>query len=78
MANDVRLIEIDLLMKERGDRIYVGGRVNPVGVPGNGSAEPTAMSVHAETGRVAVSVGGTDMLALGRTDAYTYQYVSVA
>ncbi len=77
MANDVRLIEIDLLMKERGDRIYVGGRVNPVGVPGNGSAEPTALSVHAETGGVAVSVGGTDMLALGRTDAYTYQYVPV-
>ena len=77
MANDVRLVEIDLLMKERGDRIYVGGRVNPVGVPGNGSAEPTAMSIHAETGRVAVSVGGTDMLALGRTDSYTYQYVLV-
>lgn len=77
MANDVRLTSIDLLMKERGDRIYVGGRVNPVGVPGNGSAEPTAMSVHAETGKVAVSVGGTDMLALGRTDGYTYQYVPV-
>ncbi len=77
MANDVRLVDIDLLMKERGDRIYVGGRVNPVGVPGNGSAEPTAMSVHAATGRVAVSVGGTDMLALGRADGYTYQYVPV-
>lgn len=77
MANDVRLIDVELLMRERGERIYVGGRVNPVGVPGNGSAEPTDLSVHDATGRVAVSVGGTDMLAIGRTDAYTYKYVPV-
>ncbi len=77
MANDVRLIDVDLLMKERGDRIYVGGRVNPVGVPGNGSAEPTSMEVHASTGKVAVAVGGTDIVAIGRTDGYTFQYVPV-
>ncbi len=77
MANDVRLIDIELLMRERGERIYVGGRVNPVGVPGNGSAEPTDLSVHKATGKIAVTVGGTDMLAIGRTDAYTYKYVPV-
>ncbi len=77
MANDVRLIDLELLMRERGERIYVGGRVNPVGVPGNGSAEPTDLSVHNATGKVAVSVGGTDMLAIGRADAYTYKYVPV-
>jgi YVTN family beta-propeller protein len=77
MANDVRLVDIDLLLNERGDQIYVGGRVNPVGVPGNGAAEPTDMAVHATTGKVAVSVGGTDQVAIGRTDGYTYQYVDV-
>jgi YVTN family beta-propeller protein len=77
MANDVRLIDVSLLLKERGDRIYVGGRVNPVGVPGNGAAEPTNMAIHGSTGRVAVAIGGTDMLGLGRTDSYTYQYVPV-
>ena len=77
MANDVRLIDIDLLMQERAERIYVGGRLNPVGVPGNGSAEPTCLAVHSKTGKVAVAVGGTDMLAIGRTDGYTYQYVPV-
>ena len=77
MANDVRLIDVDLLLKERGDRIYVGGRVNPVGVPGNGAAEPTNMAIHGSTGKVAVAIGGTDMLGLGRTDSYTYKYVEV-
>ena len=77
MANDVRLIDVDRLLKERGDRIYVGGRVNPVGVPGNGAAEPTNMAIHGLTGRVAVAIGGTDMLGLGRTDSYTYKYVEV-
>ncbi|MCY2984553.1 MAG: c-type cytochrome [Planctomycetota bacterium] len=76
MANDIRLVDIDLLLKERGDKIYVGGRVNPVGVPGNGSAEPTSMAVHS-SGKVAVSVGGTDMLAIGQTDGYTYKYIPV-
>jgi len=77
MANDVRLIDVDLLLKERGDRIYVGGRVNPVGVPGNGAAEPTSMATHGSTGKVAVAIGGTDMLGLGRTDGYTYTYIPV-
>ncbi len=77
MANDVRLIDIDLLLKEKGERIYMGGRVNPVGVPGNGSAEPTSMSLHGSSNKVAVAVGGTDMVAIGRTDGYTYQYVAV-
>ncbi len=77
LANDVRLIDVDLLLKEKSDRIYVGGRVNPVGVPGNGAAEPTKLAVHAPTGKVAVAIGGTDMVGLGRTDAYTYQYVPV-
>ena len=77
MANDVRLVDIDLLLKERGDKIYVGGRVNPVGVPGNGSAEPTDLAIHQASGQVAVAVGGTDMLAIGQTDGYTYKYVPV-
>ncbi len=77
MANDVRLIDIELLLREKGDRIYVGGRLNPVGVPGNGSAEPTSLAVHSGLGKVAVAVGGTDMVAIGRTDGYTYQYVAV-
>jgi YVTN family beta-propeller protein len=77
MANDVRLIQIDLLLREAGDRIYVGGRVNPLGVPGNGAAEPTGLAVHSPTNRVAVTVGGTDQVAIGRTDGYTYQYIPV-
>ena len=58
MANEVRFIDVDLLIKERGDRIYVGGRVNPVGVPGNGAAEPTNMAIHGSTGNVAVAIVG--------------------
>ena len=77
LANDIRLVDIELLLKERGDKIYVGGRVNPVGVPGNGAAEPTDLAVHRRSGKIAVSVGGTDMLAIGQTDGYTYKYIPV-
>lgn len=77
LANDVRLVNVDLLLTEHGDRIYVGGRVNPLGIPGNGAAEPTDMAVHAGSNRIAVTVGGTDQVALGRPQGYTYQYISV-
>ena len=77
MANEVRLIDLELFLKERGEKVYFGGRVNPVGVPGNGSAEPTDLSVHSATGKVAVSIGGTNMLAIGHTNAYTYRYIPV-
>lgn len=77
MANDVRLVTVDNLLNERGEKIYFGGRVNPLGVPGNGAAEPTDLDIHQSSSQFAVSVGGTDQVALGSSANYTFKYVNV-
>lgn len=77
MANDVRLVTVENLLNERGEKIYFGGRVNPIGVPGNGAAEPTDLDIHQSSSQFAVSVGGTDQVALGSSTNYTFKYVNV-
>lgn len=76
MANDLRWMEIDRLLSQQGDNIYSGSRVHPVGVPTRGSGELTSFQTDAE-GRIAVTIGGMDQVAIGSEDAYTFRYLSV-
>jgi Di-haem cytochrome c peroxidase len=76
MANDLRWVGTNELLKNAGDDIYVGGRVHPVGVPGNGAGEPTSLAL-GQGDYIAITVGGTNQLAIGRRDGYTFTYVDV-
>ncbi len=76
MANDVRFVQESRMLIEQGEKIYVGGRVNPLGVPGNGSAEPTSMVMRSGDD-LAVTIGGNNTIAIGKRDSYTYRYVGV-
>jgi Di-haem cytochrome c peroxidase len=76
MANDLRWVGTKELLYKTGDEIYTGGRVHPVGVPGNGAGEPTSLAL-GKGDYLAITVGGTNQLAVGRRDGYTFAYVNV-
>ena len=76
MANDLRWMEIDRLLSQQGENIYNGSRVHPVGVPTRGSGELTSFQTDAD-GRIAITIGGMDQVALGTEDAYTFRYLPV-
>jgi mono/diheme cytochrome c family protein len=76
MANDLRWMEVDRLVSQQGENIYSGSRVHPVGVPTRGAGELTSFQTNVE-GRIAVTIGGMDQVAIGSEDAYTFQYLPV-
>lgn len=76
MANDLRWMEIDRLLSQEGENIYSGSRVHPVGVPTRGSGELTSFQTDPE-GRIAVTIGGVDQVAIGSEEAYTFRYLPV-
>lgn len=77
ITNDVHVVDTQRLVQDNQEGIYRTGKVHPVGIPGNGAAEPTCMSLHQPTGAVAVAIGGTDQIAIGKVDSFTYRYVDV-
>ena len=77
LTNDLRIVNVDRLLDDDETNIYKNGRFHPVGIPGNGAAEPTDISVHQETGRVAVAVGGTDQVAIGDVNSVAFRFVDV-
>ncbi|MFM8175543.1 MAG: cytochrome c peroxidase [Pirellulaceae bacterium] len=76
MANDLRWMEIDRLLSQQGENIYSGSRVHPVGVPTRGSGELTSFQTDKD-GRIAVTIGGMDQVAIGSEEAYTFRYLPV-
>ncbi|MFO0383973.1 MAG: cytochrome c peroxidase [Pirellula sp.] len=77
LTNDLRLLNVDRVLDDEETNVYRSGRFHPVGIPGNGAAEPTDISVHHETGRVAVAVGGTDQVAIGDIDSVAFRFLDV-
>lgn len=77
LTNDLRIVNVDRLLDDDETNIYKNGRFHPVGIPGNGAAEPTDICVHQETGRVAVAVGGTDQVAIGDVNSVAFRFVDV-
>ena len=77
LTNDLRILNADRLFDDNETNVYRSGRFHPVGIPGNGAAEPTDINVHQETGRVAVAVGGTDQVAIGDVDSVAFRFLDV-
>lgn len=81
LANETRWISLDAFLNLTGEAVYKDSHVLPVGVPGNGAGELTSFSSNLQgasnQGRVAVTVGGTNQLAVASRDALSFRYVDV-
>ena len=76
LGNDLRSVLVDHLLHESREEVYRGGKIRPVGVPGNGAAELTAFRISREGYRV-VAVGGTNQVAVGKEKSQNFRYVNV-
>lgn len=77
LTNDFRKIKVDRLLDDAETNVFRGGSYNPVGIPGNGAAEPTDIAIHPQFGRIAIAVGGTDQVAVGDVDSVGFRFVDV-
>lgn len=64
LSNNLRWIEVDNLIHERGDALFKGSRFYPLGIAGNGAGDPTSLCMN-EDKLVAVTLGGMDQVAIG-------------
>lgn len=76
MSNDVRWLDRHALINESGDDIYRGGRIDPVGVVGNGGADPNDLVITSD-GTVAVPLGGTNEVAVGLEEEFEFERVRI-
>lgn len=76
MSNNIRWLQTDRLLQETGAEIFRKGRFYPLGTPGNGAGDPSSMAV-SSTGRIAITLGGTNRVTIGKADDYYFQQVDV-
>lgn len=74
MSNNLRWLRTDRLLHATGVEVFKQGHFYPLGAPGNGAGDPSSLAVSSQ-GRLAVTLGGTNRLAVGsREDYYFEQY----
>lgn len=64
MQNDLRWLPVKNLLDSE-TVLYAGGHVHPLGSPGHGGADPSAIAIGGEK-RVAVTLGGFNKVMIGR------------
>tara|TARA_R110002049_G_scaffold47902_1_gene138342 strand:- start:28980 stop:30875 length:1896 start_codon:yes stop_codon:yes gene_type:complete len=75
LSNNLRWIRTDQLAGAAGKEIYNGSRFVPIGTVGNGAGDPTSMAVHGN--QIAITIGGTNQVALGTFDSRQFDFVDV-
>ncbi len=76
MSNNLRWLHVDRMRHQTGQEIFKQGRFYPLGSTGNGSGDPTALAI-SSTGLLAITLGGTNRVAIGREDDYYFRQVDV-
>lgn len=64
LSNNIRWLKTERMLNETGADIFSQGKFYPVGVTGDGAGDPTSFAL-TEDGALAVTLGGTDRVALG-------------
>ena len=75
LSNNLRWIRTDRLTTSSGRDIYRGSRSVPIGSVRNGSGDPTSIAIHGQ--QVAVTIGGTNQVALGSINGRSFDFVDV-
>ncbi len=76
LSNNVRIIATERLVKHTGSSIYTGSKFLPIGEFGNGAGDPTSMAMNGRND-IAVTVGGTNQLAIGTLDGLRFRFVDL-
>lgn len=76
MSNNIRWLRLERMLNESDDQIFRKGKFYPLGTPGNGAGDPSSMAV-SSTGRIAITLGGTNRIAIGNQDDYYFRQVDV-
>jgi hypothetical protein len=75
MSNDLRWMEIDAVIDPEGD-IYDNAHMHPLGDASDGTADPSGVAM-AAGGRVVVTLGGVDEVAIGIESDFTLRRIPV-
>lgn len=76
VSNNLRLLQTESLLQGHGASLYRQGRLLPLGNAGDGAGDPTSICMNNES-MVAVTLGGTDRVAIGKLDAGNWRKLSV-
>ncbi|MFK7735835.1 MAG: cytochrome c peroxidase [Pirellulaceae bacterium] len=76
MSNNLRWLRVDRLLHEDGEKIFKKGKFYPLGTPGNGAGDPSSLAVSV-TGRLAVTLAGTNRVAIGNEEDYYFRQFDV-
>lgn len=72
MSNNIRWLRTDRLLHQTGVEVFKKGRFYPLGTPGNGAGDPSSMAV-SSAGQIAITLGGTNRVAIGLQDDYYFR-----
>lgn len=75
MSNDLRWLQLEAVLTD-GEKFYDGGHMHPVGIPGQGGADPGEVAV-AVNGRVVVPLAGADQIVFGYESDFGMRRASV-
>ncbi|MFN3192268.1 MAG: cytochrome c peroxidase [Aureliella sp.] len=74
MSNNIRWLRTERLLNEQEEQVFKKGRFLPLGTPGNGAGDPSSIA-RSDEGLLAVTLAGTNRVALGsEADYYFRQY----
>jgi cytochrome c peroxidase len=76
MSNNLRWLQIDRLRDQSGHDIFRKGRFYPLGTNGDGCGDPSSLAV-STTGLLAVTLGGTNRVAIGKENEYYFRQIDV-
>ncbi|MCR9294484.1 MAG: c-type cytochrome, partial [bacterium] len=76
MSNNIRWLQTERLLNQTGEQVFKKSKFYPLGSPGNGAGDPSSMAV-SSAGRIAVTLGGTNRVAIGNEDDYYFRQVNV-
>ncbi|HAC89300.1 MAG TPA: hypothetical protein DCF63_01520 [Planctomycetaceae bacterium] len=76
VSNNLRLLQTESLLQVNGASLYRQARLLPLGNAGDGAGDPTSLCMNNES-IMAVTLGGTDRVAIGKLDAGNWKKLSV-
>lgn len=76
LSNNLRWLQVDRLREQSGHDIIRQGRFYPLGTNGDGCGDPSSLAV-SSSGLLAITLGGTNRVALVTEDEYYFRQVDV-
>ncbi|MEZ6138420.1 MAG: hypothetical protein R3C53_26355 [Pirellulaceae bacterium] len=77
LSNNLRWLQVDRMLEEDGAEIYSKSRFYPVGLTGDGLGDPTAVRISTSTQTIAVTLGGSDRVAIANLSDMDFRKVEV-